>query len=630
MGTHGMSDPDPSFEQLLEFLRDERGFDYTGYRRPTLTRRFEKRMQEVGADDWGAYRAYLTEHPEEYVELFNTILINVTGFFRDTETWEVVAEEVIPRVLESKPAEAPLRVWSAGCASGEEPYTVAMLLAEALGEDAFRRRVKIYATDVDDEALAEARDANYTAKQLDKVPPELRERYFHQANHGFAFRNDLRRAVVFGRNDLHRDPPISRVDLLVSRNTLMYFGPELQQRILASFYFALNRGGFLVVGKAEALQSGSNFFVPYNLKRRVFMKDGGAGPAFRLPRLPSPELVERTSRPDLGEAAFEHAPTAQVVVDDEGRIAGINQAARTLFSLRHRDVGRALQDLELSYRPLELRSLIDEVRDERHAVTRSDVRWQKGNEEPRTFDVQLDAIAQPGEQFAGVIVTYVDATEHRALEDDLEKAKRELETAYEELQSTVEELETTNEELQSTNEELETTNEELQSTNEELETTNEELQSTNEELETMNEELQSTNEELETMNDELRERTDETSQANSFLASVLSGIQQGVVVVDRSLRVLAWSGRTTDLWGLRDDEVEGESLLNLEIGIPVQRLRDPIHRVLAGERVAEVELDGHDRRGKAVRVRIEVAALENLPGVEEPMGAILLVSAERA
>jgi two-component system CheB/CheR fusion protein len=396
----------------------------------------------------------------------------------------------------------------------------------------------------------------------------------------------------------------------------MYFAADVQQRILANFYFALNRGGFLVVGKAEALQSGRNFFAPYNLKRRVFMKDGAAETNFRLPRLPALEPADRDAPPPLGEAAFEHAPTAQVVVDDQNQVAGINQAARTLFSLRHRDVGRALQDLELSYRPVELRSMIDEVREERHTVVQRDVRWQKGNDEARSLDVQIDPLALPGEQFAGVIVTYVDSTEHRALQDDLTKARRELETAYEELQSTVEELETTNEELQSTNEELETTNEELQSTNEELET--------------MNEELQSTNEELETMNDELRERTDETLQANSFLGSVLSSIQQGVVVVDRTLRIVAWSRRVTGLWGLRDDEVEGEHLLNLDIGVPVQRLRDPIRRVLAGSQAEEIELDGHDRRGKPVRVRIAFAPLQNRPDTEEPDGAILLVSAERA
>ena len=216
----------------------------------------------------------------------------------------------------------------------------------------------------------------------------------------------------------------------------------------------------------------------------------------------------------------------------------------------------------------------------------------------------------------GVAGNGADATGHRTLQADLERVKRELETAYDALQSTVEELETTNKDLQSTNEALETTNEELQATNEELESTTDALQSTNEALETMN--------------DELRERTDETLQANSFLGSVLSGIQQGVVVVDRTFRIVAWSRRVTDLWGLRDDEVEGEHLLNLDIGIPVQRLRDPIRRVLAGGSVDDFELDGHDRRGKAVRVRIAFAPLQNRPEAEEPDGAILLVSVEHS
>ncbi|HET7566502.1 MAG TPA: CheR family methyltransferase [Gaiellaceae bacterium] len=612
-----MSQPDPEFERLLEYVRDARGFDYTGYRRPTLMRRFQKRMQAVHADDWAAYRAHLAEHPEEFGELFNTILINVTGFFRDRETWDLVASDVVPRLLEQRDDSAPIRVWSAGCASGEEPYTVAMLLAEALGDEGFRRRVKIYATDVDEDALADAREADFDAKQLEKVPEELRERYFQRSNHGFVFRNDLRRSVIFGRNDLHRDPPISRVDLLVSRNTLMYFGPEVQARILANFYFALNRGGFLVVGKAEALQSGRAFFAPYDLKRRVFVKDGTAEPAFRVPRLPPvPRADGGEPQADFGEVAFEHAPMAQLVIDEQNRVAAVNHAARTPFGLRQRDVGRQLQDLEVSYRPVDLRSLIDEVRAERHPVLRSDVRWQKGQDDARSLEVEVAPLAGAADGFAGVIVTFLDATAHRLLEEDLERAKRELETAYEELQSTVEELETTNEELQSTNEELETTNEELQSTNEELET--------------MNEELQSTNEELETMNDELRERTDETLHANSFLASVLSSIQQAVVVVDRALRVVAWSRQATGLWGLRDDEVEGEHLLNLDIGIQVQKLRDPVRRVLAGAEQAEIELDGHDRRGKPVRVRISFAPLQIRPDGEEPDGAILLVAAERA
>ncbi len=611
-----MSEPDEGFERLLEFVRDSRGFDYTGYRRPTLTRRFEKRMQAVGADDWAGYRAYLEQHPEEFNDLFNAILINVTGFFRDRETWDVVAAQVIPKLLDAKDPRAPIRIWSAGCASGEEPYTILMLLAEAIGEEALKERVKVYATDVDEEALSQAREAVYASKQLEDVPPQLRERYFQVANSGFAFRKDLRHCVIFGRNDLHRDPPISRVDLLLARNTLMYFGSDAQERILGNFYFALNRGGFLVVGKAEALQSGRRLFAAYDMKRRVFLKDGTAEPAFvRLPRLPTPEPPPRLPEAgDLRDAAFEHAPMAQVVVDGENRIAAINQPARTMFGLKLKDVGRPLQDLDISYRPLELRSLIDEAREKRRLISAKDVRWQTPTGDERSLDAQVSPLLAPADHVVGVSISFLDVTVHRTLEEHLDTARRDLETAYEELQSTVEELETTNEELQSTNEELETTNEELQSTNEELET--------------MNEELQSTNEELETMNDELRERTDETMHANSFLASVLSGIRQAVVVVDRQLRVIAWNKLATEQWGLRDDEAEGQHLLNLDIGIPLDSLREPIRRVLQAEDADDVALDGHNRRGHPVAYHVSFAPL--LGDLDSAVvGAIVLVEGER-
>ena len=589
---------DPDFERLLEYVRDARGFDYTGYRRPTLMRGFEKRMHAVGAADWGAYRAYLEHHPDEFSELFNTILINVTGFFRDKETWDVLAEDVVPKLLASREEPASIRVWSAGCASGEEPYTISMLLAEALGEEAYKDRVKIYATDVDEEALAQARDATYSARQLSEIPAELREKYFQRANGGFVFRNDLRRSVIFGRNDLHKDPPISRVDLLVSRNTLMYFAPEIQERILANFYFALNRGGYLIVGKAEALQKG-RLFVPYNLKRRIFVKDGSAEPAFHVPRPAAlPEMVDAGM--EFGDAAFEHAPVAQIVVDTKNRVAAVNQVARALFGLKLKDVGRPLQDLEVSYRPVELRSLIEETRRNRRAAAVKDVEWEMPEGTRRSFDVSVALLAGVGNGLAGLSIAFVDSTAHRALEQQLERARRELETAYEELQSTVEELETTNAELQSTNEELET----------------------------MNEELQSTNEELETMNDELRQRTDDTMRANAFLTSVLSSVQQAVIVVDRELRVIAWSSQASEILGLRDDEVEGRHVFNLDVGLPVSQLREPIRHVLNGVGDSPVTVEGHNRRGQAVRYSVVFAPLAgNEP--DSIVGVILLLTADR-
>jgi two-component system, chemotaxis family, CheB/CheR fusion protein len=609
-----MSQTDLAFEKLLEFLRDNRAFDYTSYRRPSLMRRFEKRLQAVGAEDYEEYKDYLETHPEEYSELFNTILINVTGFFRDKEAWDLLAEKVIPTILEGKEGKGPIRVWSAGCATGEEPYTVAMLLSEALGQDAFRSRAKIYATDIDDQALAQAREAQFTSKQLENVPKELRERYFPQTNHSYQFRPDVRGAVIFGRNDLLQDPPISRVDLLICRNTLMYFAPPAQERILANFHFALQPGGFLMVGKAEALQTRTHLFQTHDLKRRVFVKDNDPAHDFRPPR---PERVDamRLLVPQLSmaEAAFEHAPSAQMVLDLEGRVTSVNHAARAVFGLKQSDIGRPLQDLEISYRPVELRSLLEEVRNGRHSVTRKDVSWNLENGDTRTLDLQLLPLMSQTGEFLGVVVSFSDVTPHRAMQVELEHARRELETAYEELQSTVEELETTNEELQSTNEELETTNEELQSTNEELET--------------MNEELHSTNEELETMNDELRERTDEALRANSFLGSILAGIHQSVVVVDKQLRVTAWSRAATELWGLRAEEVQGEHFLNLDIGIPVDRLRDSLRAVLAGEETPDVELSGHNRRGQPIHSTVSFAQLRTHDGDAD--GVIVVVTAER-
>jgi two-component system CheB/CheR fusion protein len=607
---------DPSFERLLEYVRETRGFDYSGYKRPSLTRRFQKRMDVVGAATFDEYRDYLDADGDEFASLFNTILINVTGFFRDADAWKFVEHEVIPRILESKTDASSIRVWSAGCATGEEAYTAAILLAEALGEDQYRERVKIYATDIDEPALAEARLATYREKQLNDLPGDLRERYFVEANGGLVFRNEVRRAVIFGRNDLLQDPPISRVDFLISRNTLMYFEHASQQRILANFAFSLNRRGYLMLGKAEALQSRTNLFEAFDFKRRVFVKNATMETDFRLPRLPqrAPDVVEEPQDGALREASFDQAPIAQLVVDKNGRLVSVNHAARAMFSIKTADVGRPLQDLEISYRPIELRALIELVQSERRVVSNKEVGWTPTGGRPRQLDVQVSALTDPSGRHAGVAVSYADVSRHHALAGELEQARRDLETAYEELQSTVEELETTNEELQSTNEELETTNEELQSTNDELET--------------MNEELQSTNEELEAMNDELRDRTDEALHANSFLSSILSSVEQAVIVVDAELRITKWSDAATELWGMREDEVQGQHLLNLDIGVPVGELREPIRRVLAGTEQGPVRLEGHNRRGQPVRCEVTFTQLRS--HLEELQGVILVMTAEKA
>ena len=269
-----MNQPDPAFEALLEHLKANRGFDFTGYKRSSLMRRVDRRMVQVGITGYADYLDHLEMHADEFTALFNTILINVTGFFRDPEAWEHLRRDVLPALLARKPPTQAIRVWSAGCASGEEAYTLAIVLAELLGFAEFRDRVKIYATDVDEEALAYARQAGYTEREVSGVPPELLERYFDLTGGRFVFHKDLRRSVIFGRNDLVQDAPISRIDLLVCRNTLMYFNAETQARILTRFHFALAPAAVLFLGKAVMMLAHSTLFVPVNLKCRIFAKSG--------------------------------------------------------------------------------------------------------------------------------------------------------------------------------------------------------------------------------------------------------------------------------------------------------------------------------------------------------------------
>lgn len=599
----------PDFEALLEYLKRTRGFDFTAYKRSSLMRRTQKRLQTIGVESYNDYVDYLEVHPEEFVYLFNTILINVTGFFRDEMAWEFLAREVVPRIIESKKIGEPIRVWSAGCASGEEAYTIAMILADSLGTEEFRQRVKIYATDADEEALNEARQASYNANQVKEVPSALLQKYFEPVNSRYVFHKELRRCVIFGRHDLIQDAPISRVDLIICRNTLMYFNAEAQSKVLNHFDFALNGSGFLFLGKAEVLLTRSNAFTPVDLKRRIFVKVSKSRLRERA-FVPAPAPNEEGQPQEVDEmrlrdSALEADPVAQLVVDTNHSLVIANEAGRALFGLNLADLGRPLQDLELSYRPIDLRSILDRVFAEGRPQLLKEVEWPTTTGGKQFLDITILPLLD-NHTLLGAKIVFSDVSRVRHLQDELEKWRQEVETA--------------NEELQASNEELETTNEELQSTVEELETTNEELQSTNEELETMNEELQSTNEELETTNEELRQRSDELNQVNAFLESILTSLRDGVIVVDRNLQVLGWNHRAEDLWGLRADEVQGKHLLNLDIGLPVDKLKAPIRQSLSSDgKGQEIVLEAVNRRGKSIQVKVTCTPLiglgRNIQGV---------------
>jgi two-component system CheB/CheR fusion protein len=592
-----MSSNEARVEELLDYLKGTRGFEFTAYKRSSLMRRIQKRLQAVNIGSYEDYQTYLEAHPEEFGLLFNTILINVTSFFRDPEAWEFLSSQIVPRIIASGRAEAAIRVWSTGCASGEEAYTLAIILAEQLGFEQFRRRVKIYASDVDEDALMQARHAIYTASQVQDIPSEFLSRYFERVDDRYLFHKDVRRSIIFGRHDLVQDAPISRVNLLVCRNTLMYFTRDAQAKVLNRFHFALRDGGFLFMGRAELLLTHGELFTPVELKWRVFTKTLTQNGRDLLPK---PEREEdRVTMPDddrLHDLSLETDPVVRVVVRGDGTLSFANSRARALFRLEPQDVGKRLQDLEISYRPVELRSLVQDATARRRTVSRQDIAWPTDSGESRYLDLEVMPLIDASGEILGVRISFNDVSRYHRLQEEVERSKNELETAYEELQSS----------------------------NEELETTNEELQSTNEELETMNEELQSTNEELETTNTELRLRSDELNTANAFLASILTGLEMAVVVVDPKLQVLAWNHRAEDLWGLRANEVQGRHLMNLDIGLPVEQLRQPVRSVLAAETErVELTLECRNRRGKAIRCPVRCTPLIARTG--EMLGAILLM-----
>jgi two-component system CheB/CheR fusion protein len=590
-------------QDLLDYLKRSRGFDFSGYKKTTLSRRIEKRMSAVEAETFAEYQDYLEVNPREFTELFNTILINVTSFFRDPPAWEYLAQEVVPQLLESHPPDVPFRVWSAGCASGEEAYTAAMVLAESMGAETFKARVKIYATDLDDDALAAARHGVYTNDQLKAVPPELVDRYFEPNTRGLAFRPDLRRAIIFGRNDLIADAPISRIDLLLCRNVLMYFTPEAQGHILERFNFALNPTGYLFLGKSEMLIAHGELFSPHNLKLRIFRKVQRNNLRERLAFVLPEYVTERFEHAaGVRAAAAALAPIPQLVVDKTGFLVEANRRARDTFGISEADIGRPFQDLPVSYRPTDLRSAIDRAYDQRSPIRLENVRWiDAGRGTERVLDIEVTPVIGTDGEPLGASLSFTDVTSFARLTEDYTRSKRELENAYEELQSTVEELETTNEELQSTNEELETTNEELQSTNEELET--------------MNEELQSTNDELETMNSEVNSRASELDRLNLFFEGILGSLAVGVVVIDRSNKVQVWNATSEELWGLRTDEVEGEDFRALDIGLPVAELDDLVERSFNGSGDhLEQRVNAMNRRGRRFNCLVRILPLRTRTG----------------
>jgi two-component system CheB/CheR fusion protein len=555
-------DDDPTFRRLLERLHSEHNFDFREYKHTSLVRRVRARLQQVRVDSFAAYLTYLDRHADEHIALFNTILINVTGFFRDPDSWRVMSDDVIPRLVEDAGSSRSLRIWSAGCSSGEEAYSVAMLVAEHLGDRARDFNVKIYATDVDDEALNTARQGLYRIEDVKDVPTSLLETYFVREGQAFRIRRDIRRWVIFGRHNIAQDPPMSHIDLLICRNVLIYFTADPQDRILARFHYAVREQGFLFLGRAESLLTRSRWFVPYHVKWRVFQRTTVpaltvASAMHRAPHDVAPgvtgarEVAEGGHATGRLERLLEALPSAVMYIDPADNVLAWNPAAESLFDIPGENaMGRKFRDLDISYRIDGLRARVEEVKSSNIPARVDHVAFRRRSGEAVHAEIAIIPIIEAG-RLTAVAVYAFDATETAHVKEQMGRLAEQHATAIEELQST----------------------------NEELETTNEELQSTNEELETTVEELQAANTELGGLNTEMERRAAEQKRRDDYQIAVLSSLESPVVVLDRAGRVTTWNAAAERLWGIEAEHVTDRPFWALPVGDVAQKLREALRRV---------------------------------------------------
>jgi two-component system CheB/CheR fusion protein len=582
-----------TLKKLLLKVRQRTKVDFSGYKETTLWRRIERRMVASRLSTLDDYYKFISNEPEELDRLAKDILISVTAFFRDKDAFDRLAETVNEIVKRKRPGEE-IRVWVPGCATGEEAYSVAILFAQALKDDLTSRRLQIFATDIDAEAMAVARRAVYPQAALAEMEPALVQRYFVTFGEGYEVAKVLREHIVFARQDLTQDPPFLRLDLITCRNVLIYFQPSLQNSVLPIFHYALAQNGYLFLGKSETVYGHTDKFELVDRKAKVFRRQGALTKplTFAAPTLPAaandsrhPERV-RTPREVLIDAATKVYLPASVLVNGELEI--LHSYGDTAGFLEFPTGRPSLNLVDALSRPwrVEAQSLLHRARQKKLSVTGRTRLQKRGDENAYRLAVHPLPDDSGSLRF---LVCFEKIDEPVAREPEVSSDVSNV--AVKELQD---ELLSTREHLQTVIEELETSNEEMQALNEELQAANEELQSTNEELETSNEELQSTNEELTTVNDELQIKATELSEVNTDLENVQNSVPYPLVVVDENSRVTRYNELAERLFKLGSTSI---GLATSEIVAPfgIAGLSVKIARVLETRQAHEEQVEHRDQ-----------------------------------
>jgi two-component system CheB/CheR fusion protein len=611
---------------ICAILLDQTGHDFSGYKTRTFYRRIERRMQVLQIPSLAAYADRLRQDPSEVNTLFRDLLIGVTNFFRDAKAFEALEQLVMPRLFEGKSPSDTIRVWVPGCATGEEVYSLAIMLREQAEQSRSRAKVQVFATDIDEAALGVARTGRYPDTLLEGVSKERLERFFTSEGTSYIINKPIRDMCVFSSHSVVRDPPFSRMDLISCRNLLIYLNSELQGHVIPIFHYALKPNGFLFLGTSENISQHGDLFTSVDKKNRVFQRreDGAA-----MPHLPvlfrrhaivggglavTKEPAERSLRQSVEARVLERYAPAHVVVSREGDVINYSAGTGKYLEPPPGRPSRALMAMARRSLRLPLRSALHEAVQLRRPAVRDNVELE-GDDRGEFVTITVEPLREDDNESLYLVV-FDDLrvpAEPEKPPAKLRKGKA-RDANFDQLER---ELRDTRERLQSMAEEYETAIEELKSSNEEMVSVNEELQSTNEELETSKEELQSVNEELQTVNHELTVKIDELDRANSDLRNLYESTQIATIFLDRNLVIRSFTPAVTRIFNLIPSD-NGRPLTDIAHHLEYAELPQDIQQVFGARQPLERRVSRRDGTAHYL-----VRALPYWTGSSKIEGAIL-------
>jgi len=612
-----MPEQENDLNKIFIMLRLAKGVDFTSYKRSTIMRRINRRLLLQKIDGIDKYAAFLRKNPSEMETLYQDVLINVTSFFREPDAFEALKRSVFPRIVNKATGDAPVRIWVPACSTGEEAYSIAMTLAEYMDENKISRPVQLFATDIDDMAVEKARRGIYSENIVKDVSPERLKRFFEKNGAGYVINKSVREMCIFAKQNIVKDPPFSKIDLVSCRNVLIYFGSELQKKAIRILFYALNPLGFLMIGPSETVGEFAVFFSVVDRKNTIYEKKADAprqyseappagydkAKADRRGTEAQPGAVFNIQREADNIVIAKYSP-AGFVVDDAMKVLQFRgDTGRYLMPAP----GRASLDLlkmvseELA---TELRTLLHQANKENIPLKKKRVGVERGK---RTMYINIDVVPfeapASGERYFLVLFEEIGnfpRPQSGPSTGNEVRLKQELAAAKAHLSSVTEEYEAANEELRALNEELQSGNEELQSINEEMETAKEELQSTNEELTTVNDELQSRNE--------------ETAQLNNDLFNVLRGVEIPIIILGNKLQVRRFNEAAARLLNLIPSDV-GRPLSDIRTNINITDLEQMVRDVVNTLAVKEREVRDMEGRWYSLAMRPYKTADNRIDGV---------------